>query len=435
VPVRLLDTPPANFVYTDFETTQGSCAIIGTMTGGDLECQLGSIGPGGLVTVTVVGYVPTAGAVTNTAIVDPFGEVAEANENNNQAVSVTTISPPPTATRTPSPTPTNTPAPGDLSVTKIAFPNPAPSGAIQTHSIVVTNIGDASVGGHLDETGALIPVKVFDNLPAGFIVTGFSTNFGGACATFSNTSIKCEYGEYPPDAVSIMTVTGRYNTDTPTTIRNTALVDLPISDVPEAINVTNNFFHVDVSVVPPTPTPTPTSTNTPTATNTPTPTLTPSVTPTPTITPTPRPDADGDTLPDEDEPIYGTSPGDPDSDDDGCADGEEVGTVPDAGGQRNPMSFWDFYDTPDSANQRDKVININGDLLGVAARFGATGNPTAVSPLSAPPPAPAYHPAFDRGALTGPDPWDVGIGDGAINVSGDILRVAAQFGHTCANPP
>ena len=42
-----------------------------------------------------------------------------------------------------------------------------------------------------------------------------------------------------------------------------------------------------------------------------------------------------------------------------------------------------------------------------------------------------YHPAYDRSALIGPNAWDKGPPDGAINILDDILGVAVQFGHSC----
>jgi len=150
-------------------------------------------------------------------------------------------------------------------------------------------------------------------------------------------------------------------------------------------------------------------------------------------------------LPDALETVYGTNPNDPDTDKDGCLDGREVGPSEMLGGRRNPLNFWDFYDTPDAANVRDKVVNIQ-DILRVARRFSANdaGGTAPINrlsdPFSAPPPEPAYHPAFDRfdppPAAVEPDPtkrevWDLQAADGFITVVQDIRLVAAQFGHSC----
>lgn len=118
----------------------------------------------------------------------------------------------------------------------------------------------------------------------------------------------------------------------------------------------------------------------------------------------------------------------PDTDRDGCADSRETGSQVAFGGLRDPNWFWDYFDTPDPSNARDRTIT-TGDLLREAARFGRTGD-TNIDPLS-PPPASGYHTAFDRSP---PDPgsnaWNLNPPDGAITV-GDVLSVVNQFGHTC----
>jgi hypothetical protein len=118
---------------------------------------------------------------------------------------------------------------------------------------------------------------------------------------------------------------------------------------------------------------------------------------------------------------------DPDDDNDGCSDAAELGTNPLLGGQRNPKNFWDFFDTPDETNTRNRAVNL-ADALYLLQRFGSEGDPS-VDPLSPPPPAPAYHPAFDR-TFVGPDSWDLGPANGAISLP-DVLMLLAQFGHTC----
>jgi hypothetical protein len=104
---------------------------------------------------------------------------------------------------------------------------------------------------------------------------------------------------------------------------------------------------------------------------------------------------------------------------------------------RNKQYFWDFYDTPNSSGVRDRAAVIT-DVLRVAQRFGANdaGGTALINrnsdPLAGPPPPnPAYHPAFDRGPLVGPNPWNMGPADGAITAVVDVLGVARQFGHSC----
>jgi hypothetical protein len=124
-----------------------------------------------------------------------------------------------------------------------------------------------------------------------------------------------------------------------------------------------------------------------------------------------------------------TDPCDPDSDNDGCMDGHEMDN---RSPPRQPRNSWDFFDTPDANNQRDKVVSIL-DIMGFIARFGASGDPN-IDPLSAPAPAPAYHTAFDRGYTD--QVWTFLPPDGSIAI-GEIVGAVAEFGQSCASlaPP
>ncbi len=158
------------------------------------------------------------------------------------------------------------------------------------------------------------------------------------------------------------------------------------------------------------------------------------------------PDDDADGLTNCREGELGTDPNVVDTDLDGCADGEEINNLPGLGGDRDPTDYWDFYDVPDrDTGLRDKVVNIPGDILGVASRFGNNDNggtatinrdTDPLSNLGPPPPSPpVYHPAWDRsprgpGGITDPGPPD-----GTVNIPDDILGVAPQFGHSCLAAP
>jgi hypothetical protein len=122
-----------------------------------------------------------------------------------------------------------------------------------------------------------------------------------------------------------------------------------------------------------------------------------------------------------------------DQDNDGCTDWEELGAAQGTGGLRDPFNFWDLYDVPaGSPLARDKVVAA-ADLGAVVARYGASGDPT-VNPLSPPPPAPGYHPAYDRAGSLGPSQWNLAPADGVIS-GGDLGGVTAQYGHSCAAAP
>jgi len=132
-----------------------------------------------------------------------------------------------------------------------------------------------------------------------------------------------------------------------------------------------------------------------------------------------------------------------DTDQDGCVNAREAGGSGTKGGLRNYMNFWDFYDVwshPSGmplAWERNRVINLPGDILGVAGRFGMGPPPPGkdlarAQALTPPVSNTGYHIAFDRGPQNGPYSWSRSGPDGSINIPDDILGVAAQFGHTCA---
>lgn len=152
-------------------------------------------------------------------------------------------------------------------------------------------------------------------------------------------------------------------------------------------------------------------------------------------------DDDADGLPNCHEGELGTNPNLVDTDQDGCADGEEAGVIPILGGQRDPTSFWDFFDVPAGAPpQRDQMVNIT-DIAAVVLRFGTVSDPpltkqdALAQAVTAPPDLTSYHAAFDRGGpIPGEDLWDLLGPDGAINIL-DIGAAIIQFGHTCSAPP
>lgn len=135
----------------------------------------------------------------------------------------------------------------------------------------------------------------------------------------------------------------------------------------------------------------------------------------------------------------GTNPLVVDSDDDGCADGTELGASPAAGGRRDPNDPWDFYDVPAPAlrlgytgQARDGGISLGQDVLALLRYSGLSST------------APAYSAdvdgngvadglQYDRRLSTVPgEPWRSGPPDGAIGLGSDVLAMLAQVGTTCA---
>ena len=102
-----------------------------------------------------------------------------------------------------------------------------------------------------------------------------------------------------------------------------------------------------------------------------------------------------------------------DSDGDGCADVEELGTDPLFGGGRDPANPWDFYDV----NANEKVDGMDIGL--VRANFTPHG------------PVAADDTVYDRSP--GSSMWAPGPADDRINAI-DIALVRASFWHSCAAP-
>ena len=109
---------------------------------------------------------------------------------------------------------------------------------------------------------------------------------------------------------------------------------------------------------------------------------------------------------------------DNDDDGDGCSDAEELGINQDFGGQRNPLSVWDFYDV-----NGDARIDLN-DTLDILAHFG---HGTTDDPLDN---------LMDRMVPGGAQPWQTveDTSGNGIDLT-DALDNLASFGHDCSGPP
>jgi hypothetical protein len=140
-------------------------------------------------------------------------------------------------------------------------------------------------------------------------------------------------------------------------------------------------------------------------------------------------------LDDCEEIVEGTEANNPDTDGDGCRDGDELGTDETTGGRRDPTDYWDFFDvwTPDPLRPntfiRDGAVQIE-DVLAIAGRFATSGAPSAAGEWAPPSSVSGYHPAYDRGPIVGPNDWSLGPADGAITLD-EIFDAVAQFAHRC----
>jgi len=114
-----------------------------------------------------------------------------------------------------------------------------------------------------------------------------------------------------------------------------------------------------------------------------------------------------------------------------CDDGDEIGPDADRGGQRDPLSVWDFMDQyTGSQMARNRSISV-ADISALVGRFGTSGSPTG-DPRIPPVAQTGYHTSADRnGSIPGQNAWNLQPPDGNVSI-GDIGAVVAQFGHSCA---
>ncbi len=125
-----------------------------------------------------------------------------------------------------------------------------------------------------------------------------------------------------------------------------------------------------------------------------------------------------------------------DADVDGCTDVQEQQPKANAsaGGGRDPLSFWDFFDT-ETENGRNAGTHLAGDvsindILNIVLRFALTGDPAIIDALSDAK-AMTYHTRYDRGGpIPGQNAWNLRPPNGSIDIS-DILAAVFQFGDNC----
>jgi hypothetical protein len=164
-----------------------------------------------------------------------------------------------------------------------------------------------------------------------------------------------------------------------------------------------------------------------------------------------NPDDDEDLLTDADEfDVYLTDPLDTDTDDDGCADSEEIppgtgSSTPGANGGFNPNASYDFYDVPIPANNdpapngtRNQAVNLQ-DVVGVLKYVGTADNGPSNGKVD-------YDSDknqdgredgvdYDRSPSPAPNPpKDAGPPNGAVNLQ-DVVVVLNQVGLDCSGPP
>ncbi len=194
--VQVVDAFPAAFTLVRATTSKDTSVSL-CSTGG--TCDLGEMAVGASAIITLVYTVPagvSAGTYTNTAHVSsPSSDSNSANNTATAPVAVTESA--------------------DLSIRKVANPNPAIPGQDLTYTIIVTNAGPSDADS----------VTVADTLPAGFTLALVTASQGGCAA------LPCNLGTIPAGGNATLTIVGKVNASaTAGQLANTATVSSAQTD-------------------------------------------------------------------------------------------------------------------------------------------------------------------------------------------------------------
>ncbi|HMM68383.1 MAG TPA: hypothetical protein PKC03_15720, partial [Dokdonella sp.] len=138
----------------------GSVSVVGNSVSGSIPTLPAS----GAVTITITGNAPTSGTtLTNTASASPPGGVTDPQLLNNNSSATTSLLQP------------------QLTVTKIASPDPFVVGQAASYAITVQNTGSGSTTGD---------ITLADTLPSGISLAGFSGS-NWSCA--GTTTLACTF--------------------------------------------------------------------------------------------------------------------------------------------------------------------------------------------------------------------------------------------------
>jgi len=169
----LTDALPLGLTFVSATSTAGSVSA----SGGIVTANLGDLAPGASDTITLVGLPTVAGTLTNTAVASTTA--GDTNVANNTATATTLIS---------------APAEADVSITKIATPDPDTVGQNLTYTITVQNTGGTDAAGTV----------VTDALPAG--VTYVSSSSSAGSVSNSGGTITANLGTLAAGATDTISI-------------------------------------------------------------------------------------------------------------------------------------------------------------------------------------------------------------------------------------
>jgi uncharacterized repeat protein (TIGR01451 family) len=167
--------PPGATLQSATPSAGGNCT-----TGAVVTCTFPSVAAGATVSVAIIVTAPPQpGILTNTAVVS--SSVADPNPANNSSTTNTTVT-------------GGSPGTADLSITKVANPNPVLPGQTVTYLITVTNNGPS----------AATNVVVSDPVPLGATLQTATPSAGGSCTT--GAVVTCTFPSLAASASATVTI-------------------------------------------------------------------------------------------------------------------------------------------------------------------------------------------------------------------------------------
>ncbi len=192
--VTLTDSLPPQVLYQSYTATRGTCTGTSTVT-----CTPGTVTPGEVITVTLVGRVDPAaspGTILNT--VNITSSSPDPVPGNNSASESTTI----------------TDEQADLQITKHDLIDPVRAGEVLTYIVTINNTGPSNASG----------VIVTDSLPAGVTLQSAMSSQGSCIIT------QCNLGGMAATGRATITMTVSVDPSATGVIANTAAVSANEAD-------------------------------------------------------------------------------------------------------------------------------------------------------------------------------------------------------------
>ena len=220
VSVTVSDPLPASALFQAVLAPSGwSCTTPAVGTSGTVSCSASSL-PAGATALFQVGVIVSSSASAGSTVV------------NTATVSATTPDPVPANNASSWTATVRSPSDADLSVVKIASPDPVYTGHDVGYTVVVRNLGPGTATG----------ISLSDTLPTDVTLVSSGASQGSCSVT---SPVTCSLGDLVPGATATVSVV--VTTSAPGTLQNTASVSSTSTDP----DLTNNTASAGPTVVAP----------------------------------------------------------------------------------------------------------------------------------------------------------------------------------------